>query len=928
MAWVVAFILVFFYQIASFASPVQEDLRTAFYYGNKPPVQKLRLFKNIVVQPNSGLDLSKLQSSQHQVFAYVSLGEVAKKASISREIDSHWVRAVNKDWNSLVLDQSNPGWQKFFLSRIIKPLWNQGYRGFFLDTLDSYRLIGENPKEIKKQQQGLIATIRMIKTTYPDAKIILNRGFEILPEIKPLVDEVVAESLFHGWNNPKKAYVTVSKQDRASLLKELAKAKAMGLPITIIDYMPGTNMEAVQKNIQAIRKLGFNPWIADGDLTAIYVINGKPYPRKILCFYQGKVGSLDEKLGSFIASAVLMPLDYLGYVTELQNINEPLPSDISPEEYAGIVLDIRGILKGREEELYAWYRSQMSKKIPIVVLNQFGFTLDNKKLQPFDMSMPLFDYPPQSLKIIYQSPIIGYEMAPILNKNEFIGLFLNKGEGLFKVASDTGVFDMAGITSWGGYFLTSGYLIPLLHGNYRWVINPFVFFKRALRLKDMPAPDVTTENGRRLMFVHVDGDGFANRAGWHQGDYASLILSQEIFERYAIPTTVSIIQGEIAPNGLYPKESPVLEKIARKIFALPYVEIGSHTFSHPFVWDLAEVNDYRKGAINPYNLPIPGYLFNVQTEVEGSVNYINSQLAPKDKKCKMFLWSGEGNVSAKVLGMVYNLGIGNINPGRLMNDYNKSLSAILPLGLSSGPYFQVFAPINNDKESIGDTNVFYALISIMDALKFTDAPRRLKPLNIYLHFYEVTQKGGVKALKELYDWALAQPVMNIYASEYFSKVIDFRQLLLFKKEDGWLFQTQDELREIRIPKSQGYPDLGRSRNVIGYNSHNGDNYLHLGPGGESLVYFTKDKPTLPYLIEANARITRFEREKDKKDIHFSLKGHQPLRFAFANMQGCRLWQVDPAVKPRDVGAMERQDVGAKHFAFEKETHGDFAIRCH
>ena len=33
---------------------------------------------------------------------------------------------------------------------------------------------------------------------------------------------------------------------------------------------------------------------------------------------------------------------------------------------------------------------------------------------------------------------------------------------------------------------------------------------KALRLPDMPVPDVTTESGRRMLLVHMDGDGFVS----------------------------------------------------------------------------------------------------------------------------------------------------------------------------------------------------------------------------------------------------------------------------------------------------------------------------------------------------------------------------------------------------------------------------------
>ena len=47
------------------------------------------------------------------------------------------------------------------------------------------RLMGLSAAEAR-QQAGLIATIRAIKARFPDAKLIFNRGFEILPKVHDL----------------------------------------------------------------------------------------------------------------------------------------------------------------------------------------------------------------------------------------------------------------------------------------------------------------------------------------------------------------------------------------------------------------------------------------------------------------------------------------------------------------------------------------------------------------------------------------------------------------------------------------------------------------------------------------------------------------------------------------------------------------------
>lgn len=903
------------------------DYSLAFYYGEKAPINQLKFYSNIVVEPSSHLDLRSLQTSDRKVFAYVSLGEVQSLHQYPTPINKNWVIAKNGEWQSLVMDQTNPAWQTFFLDKVIVPLWEKGYRGFFLDTLDSYRLASQDQRQMKKQQEGIIAIIHAIKAKYPEAQLILNRGFEIIPQIRPAVDGVVAESLFSSWDNKNKRYVKVSKEEREALLKELLLVKKMGIPVTVIDYLAPEAAEKAKMLAKKIADLGFNPWVTNGSLTKLYLFDFDILPRKILLLYKGKQNNAFAKMNNYLSRAVSMPLNYMGYTTVLQNISDQgLPKNLSAKEYAGIIIALDGLFLGKEQELYLWYRTQIQKKIPLVILNNLGFSLTPQKLKPFGLSIPDFIFPAHKVKMVYKSPLMGYEIPPVATEDNFVPLRLLQGKSLLKLEDETGaVFDVAAITPWGGYFLTNNYLIFVNggtdNGDDRWTIDPFNFFKQALRLPDRPVPDATTENGTRLMIAQIDGDGFANKGQWYKGPFVAEIMRKEFLERYSIPTTVSIIEGELAPYGLYPALSSQLEAIAKQIFALPNVEIASHTFSHPFQWHKAEA--YKGNKVNPFSLPIPNYRLNLRREVYGSVEYINNKLAPVGKKCKAFLWSGDGDAPEEALKYVYELGLANINPGTLITKYYSSMTDVSSLGLYEGPYFQVFAPIGNDNEAIALEDTFYSLIDILDSFKLTDKPRRLKAIDIYVHFFTLSQMAGVQALHKVYAWALAQPVMNIYVSDFFNIVSDFNDLVIAKKGEGWLFETNDSLRELRIPLSMGYPDLISSRNVIGYSLYNEDVYIHLGPGGEAYVSLTTKPASIPFLVESNVRVKRFVRKA--QNIDFSLEGYLPPKFTLANMDKCSLWKTQGNKQEQLMHISEQNN--QKRYEFKKGTSYDLSIRC-
>ncbi|HEY1589842.1 MAG TPA: endo alpha-1,4 polygalactosaminidase, partial [Rhodanobacter sp.] len=209
----------------------------AFYYGAPVPLEQLSAFDAVVIEPDSGFDPAAAQADCTDWFAYVSVGEVTPQRPYYAAIPPAWIIGRNAEWASQVVDQDAPGWPAFYVKHVIAPLWNKGYRGFFLDTLDSYQLVAKTDAARERQEAGLVAVIRAIKRRYPDARLIFNRGFEILPKVYGLVYAVAFESLYSGWDQAKQRYVPVPVDDRAWLLGQAKTIhEQYRLPVIAIDY--------------------------------------------------------------------------------------------------------------------------------------------------------------------------------------------------------------------------------------------------------------------------------------------------------------------------------------------------------------------------------------------------------------------------------------------------------------------------------------------------------------------------------------------------------------------------------------------------------------------------------------------------------------------------------------------------------------------
>ena len=881
------------------ASPPAPNI--AFYYGKDQPWDELSAFDMVVVEPgNTTLPVVRPDvaskgpgwlGQRTELIAYLSVGELHPTRTYFKELPAAWRVGANTAWGSIVVDQAQADWPAWFVEHAVAPLWKAGYRGFFLDTLDSFNLVAKTDAERARQQAGLERTVRAIKAAYPEAKLIFNRGFEILPQVHELATAVAVESLFQGWNAEKNSYQEVSEADRSWLLGQMNTIRDQyRLPVIAIDYVPPEKRQLARDTARRIAALGFVPWVTNPALDMLGVGAIEVMPRKILLLYDGQprsVGLTYESAHRYLA----MPLNHLGYIASFREIGEPLPDFPLAGRYAGVVvLFAAEVVNPRA---IALLKAAIAQGVKVAFLGHLGVTRGEAMKSLLGLSSREPERLPARLLIDRKDPLIGFEAQPQPDRRGFFPLEVPQGtvgaRSLLRLKTERGeIMDAAAFMPWGGYALRpySMMSLPANKGE-RWVVRPFEFLRAALALPDMPVPDVTTENGRRLMLVHVDGDGFASRAELPGNPFAGEVMLRELLEKYRIPATVSVIQGELAANGLYPKDSPALEGIARRIFALPYVEIASHSYSHPFRWHQIETEGSSDSA-ETYNLNIPGYRFNIETEVDGSLKYINSVLAPPGKRARVFLWTGDCNPGEDSIEQTYEAGVFNMNGGdTLITRAEPSLALVSPVGIRKGDYLQIYAPNQNENVYTNLwTGPYYGYERAIETFELTDRPWRLKPINIYYHAYSATKRASLTALQKAYQWALAQNVMNIHASEYIAKALDFMRMTVARTLDGaWVARGSGALHTLRLPAAAGYPDLSASRGVAGYALYNDQHYLHLSEA-ETRVVIAAAAPRAPYLADANARLDKIETGPAGLSLTFDAR--MPLVFSLANAGGCEV----------------------------------------
>jgi len=246
-------------------STIPANKSTAVFYGTNLPSDILSKYSRIIVESDNVKpeELKALRSKGSYVYAYVSIGEVSPTRKWFKQIKKKWILGDNKVWDSKVMDLASLGWQNFIIDSVVTPLWEKGYRGLFLDTMDSFYLFAKDEKQRKQQADALAELLKKIHLRYPDMRFISNRGFEVVSSIGYQLEAVLAESLFASWDNVKKVYKETSKNDQEWLINKLnGIKKELSIDIIILDYADPSDSRKMRELAIKIAKEGFIPWIS------------------------------------------------------------------------------------------------------------------------------------------------------------------------------------------------------------------------------------------------------------------------------------------------------------------------------------------------------------------------------------------------------------------------------------------------------------------------------------------------------------------------------------------------------------------------------------------------------------------------------------------------------------------------------------------
>ena len=170
------------------------------YYGDFVEEQKnfdvAIMHSNVLFgNDNAKEKVKELSDNGTYTIAYISVGEdtnlevadgLGAGGYASYYVYEDGYPKVNTNWGSYFVDASNPVWQQKILEQAGQIL-DYGVDGLFLDTLDT---VDVRPESLG----GLVELVKLLHETYPEAKLVANRGFNLLKYISPYISGLMFES--------------------------------------------------------------------------------------------------------------------------------------------------------------------------------------------------------------------------------------------------------------------------------------------------------------------------------------------------------------------------------------------------------------------------------------------------------------------------------------------------------------------------------------------------------------------------------------------------------------------------------------------------------------------------------------------------------------------------------------------------------------
>lgn len=270
--------------------PARTDARAAFkkiqsyscFYGPGRTTDLVTRDAAIIeTRAQSVAEVNALRAAGRLAIGYISIGEDSElrtgdakgpggydSSYFDRNNDN--LPDKNETWNSYFANAASPAWRARFLSRAAEIIKSHGVDGFFLDTV-------ETSLGYRDSFPAMVSLIRELRARHPSAVIVLNRGWDLLPDLGATPDGIMFESFTLSYDFAEKRYVTLrpSAWDHGLEVWQTLIRPAQqkhGLVALALDYAPAADSPEVALACDRAVTFGMIPCVTSIMLDAFYDI--------------------------------------------------------------------------------------------------------------------------------------------------------------------------------------------------------------------------------------------------------------------------------------------------------------------------------------------------------------------------------------------------------------------------------------------------------------------------------------------------------------------------------------------------------------------------------------------------------------------------------------------------------------------------------
>lgn len=271
---------------------IRSNDRWAVYYDEELPAAAFHDYDLVVFDRRHHPDIAPLKGKTI-VLAYVSAGEVHDGTAEQKRMAKENLLGAQNRWGSYPVDITSPIWHGLIFAQVSDAL-QRGFDGVMLDTLDTpLHLAGqESGRAARKTEKAAARLIKDLRRAYPGMKIMVNRGFTILPKVAKTIDYALGESMLAQTDVSTGQFILFPPEDYASAASKLLEAREISprLKLYTLDYWNQDDVHGLRKLYALQRSRGFVPYVTTPDLRRH---TPEPVPSRMHARQPGDVGEQD-----------------------------------------------------------------------------------------------------------------------------------------------------------------------------------------------------------------------------------------------------------------------------------------------------------------------------------------------------------------------------------------------------------------------------------------------------------------------------------------------------------------------------------------------------------------------------------------------------------------------------------------------------------